>query len=82
MLCTASDAWMAFAIMADATQVMPGCIREEDVGPEVNGLREPLKTPAGTCQLSQIHRPVNRYEKIDVFRDGLGGCQRAQKCNA
>jgi hypothetical protein len=29
---------MAFAIMADATKVMPGGISEENVGPEVNGL--------------------------------------------
>src|ERR1700747_3794606 len=38
MLCTACDTWMAFAIMADTTKVMPGSIGEEDVGPEVNGL--------------------------------------------
>jgi hypothetical protein len=38
MLCTACDAWMAFAIMADSTKVIPGGIREEDIGPEVDGL--------------------------------------------
>jgi hypothetical protein len=38
MLCAARDTWMAFAIMADATKVLPGGISEEDVGSEVNGL--------------------------------------------
>jgi hypothetical protein len=38
MLGAARGAWVAFAIMADTTKVMPGCISEEDVGPEVNGL--------------------------------------------
>ena len=38
MLGMACGTWMAFAIMADATKVMPGGISEENVGPEVNGL--------------------------------------------
>lgn len=82
MLCAACDAWMTFAIMADSAKVVPGGISEENIGPEVNGLSQPLKTPTGTRQLGQIHRPLNRHEKIDVLGDGLSGCHGAQKCNA
>jgi hypothetical protein len=45
-------------------------------------LSQPLKAPAGTRQLGQIRRPLNRYEKIDVLGDSLSGCHRTQKCNA
>jgi len=38
MLWTARDTRMAFAIVADTTKVVPSCIGEEDVGPEVDGL--------------------------------------------
>jgi hypothetical protein len=38
MLRMACDTWMAFAIMADTTKVLPGGISEEDVGSEVDSL--------------------------------------------
>src|SRR4029077_592560 len=82
MLGTACHTRMAFAIVADTAKGLPSGVSEEDVGPKNDGLSYPSKAPAGTRQLGQIHRPLNRHEKIDVLRDGLSGCQGAQKCNA
>ena len=69
MLGEACRAWMAFAIMADATKVPPSRISEEDVGTEVDGLSRSLKAPASTRKCSQIHHTVDRDEDIAIFRD-------------
>ena len=46
MLGETCHAWMALAIMADATEVASGHIGEEDVGTEVDGLGRPFEPPA------------------------------------
>jgi hypothetical protein len=43
----AGHAWVALAVVADAPQVAPRRIGEEDVGPQVDGLRRPLEASPG-----------------------------------
>jgi hypothetical protein len=69
-------------IMADATEVAPTLVGEEDVGAEVDGLREALEAAASARQLSQIHGAIYRDEYIGVLRDRLGRRQRAHECDA
>jgi hypothetical protein len=48
MLGEACSAGMAFAIMANATEVPSGRIGEEDVGTEVDGLSRSFEAPTST----------------------------------
>ncbi len=79
MLGEACGAWVTLAIMADATEVMSGHISEENVCAKVDGLSRPHKAPASARQFSQIHRPIDYEEEVDVFRDGLTGHQGTQQ---
>lgn len=81
MLGETCHAWMALAIMADATQVASRHIGEEDVGTEVDGLSGPLEAPASARKFAQIHRTIDRDEDIGVFRNRLACHQRADKGN-
>src|SRR5258708_5646353 len=54
MLGETCHAWMALAIMADATQVASRHIGEEDVGTEVDSLSGPLEAPASARKFVQI----------------------------
>jgi hypothetical protein len=69
MLGETCHAWMALAIMADATEVASGHIGEEDVGTEVDGLSRPLEAAASARKFAQIHRTADRDEDIGVFRN-------------
>jgi len=82
MLGEACSAWMAFAIMANATEVPSGRIGEEDVGTEVDGLSRSFEAPTSTRKFAQIHGTVDRDNDIGVFRNGLASHQRAHECNA
>ena len=81
MLGETCHAWMALAIMADATEVASRHIGEEDVGAEVDGLSRPLEAPASARKFAQIHRTVDRNEDIGVFRNRFACRQRAYKGN-
>ena len=81
MLGETCHAWMALAIMADATQVASGHIGEEDVGTEVDSLSGPLEAPASASKFVQIHRTVDREEDIGVFRNRLACHERAHEGN-
>ena len=74
-------AWMALAIVADATEVTSSHIGEEDVGAEIDGLSRPLEAPANARKLTQIHRIVNRDEEIGVLWNSLACRQRAHEGN-
>jgi hypothetical protein len=74
-------AWMALAIMADATEVSPILIGEEDIGTEVDGLSSPLEAPASARKFAQIHRIVNCDEDIGVLRNRFACRQRAHEGN-
>ena len=63
---------MAFAIVADATNVTPGRIGEEDVSAKIDSLGTSHKTPTRTRQFGQVHHTIDRNEDVDVFRDHLG----------
>ena len=52
MLGKTCHAWMALTIMADASEVAPSRISQEDVGAEVDGLSRPLEAPASACKFS------------------------------
>ena len=58
MLSETCHAWMAFAIMTDATEVASSHIGEEDVGTEVDGLGRPFEPPASARKFAQIHRTL------------------------
>src|SRR5439155_24590402 len=60
MLGETCHAWMALAIMADATEVASSHIGEEDVGTEVDGLSSALEAPANARKFAQIHRTIDR----------------------
>jgi hypothetical protein len=81
MLSETCHAWMAFAIMTDATEVASSHIGEEDVGTEVDGLGRPFEPPASARKFAQIHRTVDRDEYISVFRNRLACHQRAHEGN-
>src|SRR5260370_7327750 len=81
MLGETCHAWMALAIMANATEVASRHIGEEDVGTEVASLSGPLEAPASARKFVQIHRTVDRDEDIGVFRNRLACHQRAYKGN-
>jgi len=81
MLGEACHAWMALAIMADATEVSSSRIGEEDVGAEIDGLSRPLEAPTSARKFAQIHRSVDRNEEIGVLRNRLACHQRAHECN-
>src|SRR5262249_38594341 len=81
MLGEACSAGMAFAIMADATEVPSSHIGEEDVRAEVDGLSRSLEAPTSARKFAQIHRTVDRDEDIGVFRNRLARHQRAHECN-
>jgi hypothetical protein len=51
-------AWMALAIMADATEVASGHIGEEDVGAEVDGLSSSLEAPTSARKFAQTIVPL------------------------
>ena len=68
----AENPWMAFAIMADATEVTLRRSGEEDVSAKIDSLGLAHKTPTGARQPDQVHRSIDRNEDIDVFRDRLG----------
>ena len=82
MLGEACSAGMAFAIMANATEVPSGRIGEEDVGTEVDGLSRSFEAPTSTRKFAQIHGTVDRDNDIGVFRNGLACHQTAHECNA
>ena len=82
MLGEACSAGMAFAIMANATEVPSGRIGEEDVGTEVDGLSRSFEAPTSTRKFAQIHGTVDRDNDIGVFRNGLACHQRSHECNA
>jgi hypothetical protein len=69
MLGKASHARMALAILADATEVPSSHIGEEDIGAEIDGLSRPLEAPTSARKFAQIHRTVDRNEKIGVLRN-------------
>src|SRR5437870_8706789 len=81
MLGETCHAWMALAIMADATEVASSHIGEEDVGTEVDGLSSPLGAPPSARKFAQIHRAVDRDEDIGIFRNRLACHQRAHEGN-
>src|SRR5262245_23199295 len=81
MLGEACSAGMAFAIMADATEVPSSHVGEEDVGAEVDGLSRSFEAPTSACKFAQIHRSVDRDEDIGVLRNRLACHQRAHECN-
>ena len=83
-LCCAAagcSAGMAFAIMADATEVPSSHVGEEDVGAEVDGLSRSFEAPTSARKFAQIHRTVDRDEDIGVFRNRLACHQRAYESN-
>jgi hypothetical protein len=63
------NAWMALAIMADATKVAASRIGEEDVSAKIDSLGTPHKTPTSARQFSQLHGIIDCNEDIDVFGD-------------
>jgi len=75
-------AWMALAIVTDATEVSSSHIGEEDVGTEIDGLGRSLEAPASARKFAQIHRVVDRDEDIGVFRNRFARHQRAYEGNA
>jgi len=79
MLGEACGAWMALAIVADATEIASRRICQKNVSPKVDGLGRPHKAPAYARQSIQIHHPIDYDEEIDVFRDGLIGHKGAQE---
>src|SRR5262245_4410137 len=81
MLGETGHAWMALAIMAEATEVAASHIGEEDVGAEVDALSSPLEAPANARKLTQIHRAVDRDEEIGVLWYRLACRQRAYEGN-
>jgi hypothetical protein len=81
MLGKACHARMALAIMADAFEVAPSRISEEDVGAEIDGLSRSLETPASASKFSQIHCAVDRHKDIGVFRYRLARRQRPHERN-
>src|SRR6266516_5150572 len=81
MLGKTCHAWMALAIMTDATEVASSHVGKEDVGTEVDGLSRPLEAPASARKFAQIHRSVYRDEDIGVLRNRLACHQRAYEGN-
>lgn len=75
-------AWVAFAIMADATNVAPDFIGKENIGAKVECLSNTLEPSCSASQSSQFYRAIYRDEYIGVLWDCLGRCQRAQECYA
>jgi hypothetical protein len=69
MLGLAENAWMALAIMADATKVAVSRIGEEDVSAKIDSLGAPHKTPTSACQFGQLHGTIDCNDDIDVFGD-------------
>ncbi len=43
------DAWKASTVMADATDIAPVIISEENIGAKVHALSKPLKLAASAC---------------------------------
>jgi hypothetical protein len=72
----ACGAWVALAIMADATEVTSGRISEENISAKVDGLSRPHKAPARARQFSQIHHPIDYDEEIDVTRESNSEIRR------
>jgi hypothetical protein len=81
MLCETGRAWKALAIMANAPEVAPTLVSEENVGAKVHGLSKPLEPPTSTRQCVQSHIAIYRNQYICVLRDCLGRSQRAQERN-
>ena len=82
MLSEACQAWIALAIMADATDVATALVGKKNVGAKVDGLSKTLKLPTSARQFSQFHVVIYRDEHISVFWNCLGHSQRAKECNA
>ena len=77
MLGEACHARMALAILANASEVTPSRISEEDVGAKVDGLSKPLEAPTSARKASQIRRIIDCHKDIGIFRDRLVGYQRS-----
>jgi hypothetical protein len=76
MLCKAYHPWVTLAILANASEVTPSRINEEDVGTEVDGLSKPLEASTSTRETGQIHRIIDCHKDIGIFRDRLICYQR------
>ena len=77
MLGEACHARMALAILANASEVTPSRIGEEDVGAKIDGLSKPLEAPTSARKASQIRRIIDCHKDIGIFRDRLVGYQRS-----
>ena len=79
----ATRAWMALAVVADATDVVAVLVGQKDVGAEIDRLSEAFEPSSSPSQMREImHRVVDRDEHVGVFRDRLRGGERTDKCDA
>ena len=78
--CEATHAWMALAVVADATYVVAVLVGQKDVGAEIDRLSEAFEPSSSPGQVREImHRVVDGNEHVGVFWDGFGRGERADK---
>ena len=70
------------AVVADAAQVAPRGVGEEDVGPQVDGLRRTLEASPEAGKRTEVHGGVDGDQHIGILRHGLVGRERAQQGDA
>ena len=75
----AGHARAALAVVADAPNVAPRRVRQEDVGPQVDGLRRALKAPSEAGKRTKVDGGVDGDEHIGILRHGLVGRERAEQ---
>jgi hypothetical protein len=79
--CAAGHAPPALAVVADAAQVAPRRVGEEDVGSQVDGLRPPLEASPEAGERSKVDSGVDGDEHVGILRHGLVGGERAEQGN-
>ena len=81
MLGVASCARMAFAIVANSTNVLPLLVGKKNVGAEIDRLSGPLETPTDLRKFCEFHIRINRDKDIGILRDCLVRGQRTNQCD-
>jgi hypothetical protein len=74
-----SHTHVAYAVLANATDIPAGHIGQEDVGTKIDATSRALETTADHGERAKIDRRVDRHQHIGVFWDRLVGRQRADK---
>lgn len=73
---------MAFAVTADAAEILPPRIGEKDIGAKVHLLRGSLQAPALGRERGEVEAVLDGDEHVRILGQGLGRGQRADERDA